>query len=345
MPGMNELENETLLVSYLSEECSEEEKEIVETWISSDITNEKLMKEMKKTWNVKAVSLQEWDIKKIWAKVNADINRKPENLFPHKYKKTGSSSSYSWILRVAAVLVLTFVASFSYIKYIKPLLSPESAGVMQETVVGKGMMMKILLSDGSLVKLDAGSSLKYPTAFEKDVREVYLTGEGYFEVVPDKRRRFVVHVNNAVIHVLGTKFNVRAWDETEIVKVAVKEGSVSLGMSQYRDKDKVVISRGEFSVLQKNGKLSTPEKTDIEKHLGWMNYDITFTNATFKEVLGQMSRWYNLKFVLTDESFADDTLSVHIRNRPVEQNLELLTILMDLTYERKGNIVTFSSRL
>ena len=68
-----------------------------------------------------------------------------------------------------------------------------------------------------------------------------------------------------------------------------------------------------------------------------------FDNVTFGDVLGQMRRWYNLSFTLTDSSFADETLSVHLKNRPIEENLELLAALMNLSYKQDGGEILFQA--
>ena len=112
---------------------------------------------------------------------------------------------------------------------------------MREVIIKNKELKEITLSDGTKVKLDAGSSIKFPDKFEDDKREVFLNGEAYFKVTSDLQTPFIVHTNQAEITVLGTKFNVRAWDQTHKVAVVVVDGKVSLRPEGVNNNKSVVI--------------------------------------------------------------------------------------------------------
>ena len=187
--------------------------------------------------------------------------------------------------------------------------------------------------------LDAGSFFSYPQRFEGDAREVFLKGEGYFEVTHKVHRPFIVHADDAIIQVLGTKFNVRAWPQAKKVKVAVAEGKVSLGSEVDSDEGAVVIEKGQLSVLTAKGKPSQPVGVNIDDHLAWMNDEMIFEDAPLHDVLYQLERWYDLQFVLADSSIAAEHINVHIHKKSIDDILELISALTDLRHQREGSII------
>ncbi len=337
--------NDELLASYLTGECTDNEKHIIEEWIQADPKNAGIMNRVESIWNYKNITKQNWDTEKLWQQIVQETNiekikaSKEGILHINVSKKETTKKLYIWFLRIAAIFLITISASYLYINFLKPAINQEEAFAWQSLTVDYGKMIKMSLSDGSKVTLDAGTKLKYPKSFDGKTREVFIKGEGYFEIQPDPNKPFIVHANKAIVKVLGTKFNVRAWDKTETVKVVVSSGKVLFGSNEAPNKE--ILSKGEQSTLNRRGIVTKPQKVNVEDYLSWMNYNINFRNASFGEVLFQLERWYNLKFILPDTNILSDTLSVHIKNRPLRENLELLATLMDLSYNIDGNIVTF----
>jgi len=98
---------------------------------------------------------------------------------------------------------------------------------LQKIIVEHGKQAKITQADGTKITLDAGSVFQYPETFDGELREVYLQGEGFFEVAADVQKPFIAHAGNAEIEVLGTQFNIRAWEHNEEIRVVVAEGLVA----------------------------------------------------------------------------------------------------------------------
>jgi ferric-dicitrate binding protein FerR (iron transport regulator) len=242
------------------------------------------------------------------------------------------------ILPLLAAMLLLISLPFVW-KFIQTSLSTQQATEWNNILVAKGEKKELTLDDGTRVFLDSGSSFKYPQKFIRKVREVSLTGEGYFEVRPDEKKPFLVNADYAVIKVVGTKFNVRAWQQTQRVEVSVAEGRVSLHSRISDPKTAVLISNGQQSILPKNGRPSNPVKVNIEKYLGWINRNVEFVNTPLLEILNQLERWYDIRFVLHDDISVTDQLTVHIQNKPLKDILELIADLMTLEYEQKGKTV------
>ncbi|MCP5107078.1 MAG: FecR family protein [bacterium] len=184
--------------------------------------------------------------------------------------------------------------------------------------------------------LDAGSRFSYPQPFQGDTRRVSLNGEGYFEVSPNKKKPFIVHANFAEIKVIGTKFNVRAWAHTEKVNVAVAEGNISFRLEKASPGSGVFVKKGQLSILPKNGRPSIPRPVNIGDHLGWLNRNMVFTNIPLREILAQVERWYDVRFIPGENIPLSDHLNMHIEDKPLDDVLELVSVLAELKYKRSG---------
>ena len=151
-----------------------------------------------------------------------------------------------------------------------------------------------------------------------------LNGEAYFEVTRNEKAPFIVHANDGLIKVLGTKFNIRAWQKSSEVIVAVAEGKVSLQNSTATGKDSVILTKGKMSMLTKDGSLTEPVDVDISQYLSWLNREIYFKNTPFAEVKDQLERWYDTTIELRDSTLLNNRITVFIENKPLEENIKLI---------------------
>ena len=152
------------------------------------------------------------------------------------------------------------------------------------------------LADGTHVWLNAGSSITYPVAFLGNERRVELMGEGYFEVAKDLSKRFIVNANGTVTQVLGTHFNVNAYDKEPEVKVTLLEGSIRL--STVNTHRSTLVKPGQqatFSFVAPSAfQLSTP---DLDQVMAWKTGVFNLNNIPLKELMQQISNWYDVDVV------------------------------------------------
>jgi transmembrane sensor len=336
--GMSEPTDWPLLARYLSGESSKKEKEKIEFWIAFDPENQKLVKQMKIMWEIPETETKSSDVKKLWhdLAVKTGIETKSEQTprtikWPFNFEKRVYQ-----LLRYAAVLLVTISIAYFFSKALPWGKQPLD---LIDITVENGDRQKIELSDGSTVLLDAGSNLRYPKKFKDDKRDIYLNGEGYFEVVHSKVKPFIVHSNDAIIKVLGTKFNVRAWQKSQSVQVVVSEGKVSLQSEEIEDQEPVIITKGQMSVLAEEGQPTKPHNVNIDKYLGWMHNEVTFENIPLKEVLHQLERWYKVRFELVDPALAEEELTIHLQDNTIDEILDLIATLSELDYERDGDTI------
>lgn len=150
-------------------------------------------------------------------------------------------------------------------------------------------VIDIKLADGSHVWLNAGSSVTYPIAFAGNERKVSMNGEAYFEISHDADRPFYVSKGEMQVKVLGTKFNVNAYDDEADSKVTLLEGSVEVKIQ----KSKVKIKPGQ-QVAINSEQLTVNNNVDTEEVMAWKNGLFNFNNAGLETVLKQLSRWYDV---------------------------------------------------
>jgi ferric-dicitrate binding protein FerR (iron transport regulator) len=334
-----------LILMYLEGDCSEADEKKVLEWKNNSEENRKEFELLKNLWDTHDLTLPKVDVEKSLEVVKQRISKFADHtetqtlkVFRIRHKKKVSQVINSFTMpgyvKTAAVILILF----SGIYFLSQLFENN---LMKEVIVKNKELKEITLSDGTEVELDAGSSLKYPEKFEDDKRAVFLSGEAYFKVTSDRQIPFIVHTNIAEITVLGTKFNVRAWDQTNKVAVVVVDGKVSLRNDNVNNRG-VIISAGQISVLDENGLLSNPVDTDTELHLAWLNREYYFQSVPLGEVLDQLERWHDIEFSLPVDSYAANHITVNLENKPIEDILDLISLIMNFKYVMNGNTVTFT---
>lgn len=176
------------------------------------------------------------------------------------------------------------------------------------------------LSDGTKVWLNASSSITFPTSFTANERKVTITGEVYFEVAKDKTRPFRVSVNEMVVNVLGTHFNVNAYEDEATVNTTLLEGSVLITEKS----KKILLKPGQQAEKQNSGAIVVNNNVNLDEVMGWKNGVFYFENASLQMVLRQLSRWYDVD-VIFDKGVPSRTFEGEIqRNLQLSQVLKIL---------------------
>jgi len=333
-----------LIIDYLEGNCKETEIQQIREWLGSNVENKKAFESFRKVWETPKSPLPKPDVEKALAKVLArtGISEDVPKSVPAKIRQLDSPRKEyplrqtvftNRLLKIAAVILFMITASYLVFKIQKPL----SENVVS---VEYGQQKTISLEDGTIVTLDAGSIFRFPDSFSSHQRIVQLSGEAYFNVMTDQKRSFILHANHAVITVLGTEFNVRAWNQS--VGVAVVNGKVALRLeNDAQQNTEVTISKDQMSFIAENGIPIEPQFVDIQEHLSWLNREKVFKNSPLSEVLDQLERWYNVELYLSDTELTSNRISISIENKPITEILDLLAIVNNCRYERENNKITF----
>lgn len=154
-----------------------------------------------------------------------------------------------------------------------------------------GGQYKIILPDGSAVWLNAATSFRYPTRFSGDQRTVELTGEAYFEITENKKMPFIVKSKSQEVKVLGTHFNINAYDDELAVKTSLLEGSVLILQSGTNNSQ--ILKPGEQSILQDN-QLSK-RLLNLDTEIAWKQGDFIFKKENIESIMRKLARWYDIE--------------------------------------------------
>ena len=157
----------------------------------------------------------------------------------------------------------------------------------------RGGQFKLTLPDGSEVWLDAASSIKYPTAFIGNERKVEITGEAYFEIAHNAAKPFKVSVNGMEVKVLGTHFNINAYNDEASVKTTLLEGSVTLT----KGSAVTTLKPGQQAQLGNSGNIKVIDNVDIDQVVAWKNGYFSFNRSGLKTVMRQIARWYDVEII------------------------------------------------
>lgn len=169
-------------------------------------------------------------------------------------------------------------------------------------VVPRGGEFKVELADGTLVWLNAQSELRYPVQFIGNRRVVYLKGEGYFEVASNKEKPFIVStLSDVEVKVLGTKFNVSAYENDADVTTTLAEGSVEVNVGG----ESIRIVPNEQLVFDKKRHTSLLRSVNASVYSAWKDGNFCFANQRLEQIMEQLKRWYDIEVFYTGEEVKD----------------------------------------
>ncbi|PZR28095.1 MAG: hypothetical protein DI535_08020 [Citrobacter freundii] len=199
-----------------------------------------------------------------------------------------------------------------------------------DIITPAGGKIELKLADGTLVWLDAQSSIHFPTAFPGKVREVEVTGQAYFEVAKDASRPFVVSIKGEKIQVLGTHFNVNSFEGDQRVRTTLLEGSVKVSSKE----KELILKPG-----QQSDGLSLNPDVDLLETMAWKDGKFKFSGATIEEIMSQLARWYGAKIVYK-EKINEEFVATINRTVPVSEVLKLLEETGQVHFEIDGETIS-----
>ncbi|MBS0027580.1 FecR domain-containing protein [Chitinophaga sp. 22321] len=155
----------------------------------------------------------------------------------------------------------------------------------------RGGQYRLKLPDGTVVWLNAASSVFYPAAFVGKERRVTVTGEVYFEVAANANMPFIVKAGEVDITVMGTRFNVNAYEQEAVIKTTLVDGAVSVASTS----TKYILKPGQQAQVKPNGSLAVMSNIDTEEIIAWKNGFFQFNDADMPTVMRQLEQWYDVK--------------------------------------------------
>lgn len=206
--------------------------------------------------------------------------------------------------------------------------------------VPRGGEFDLKLSDGTIVKLNSESELKYPVNFVGNLREVYLKGEAFFNVAHNKEIPFIVNISDTKVNVIGTKFNVSGYSTDDIIATTLVEGSVEIEALG----NKELLNPGYQSQINKHKKDITIKKVNTNLYTSWVIGIYEFENARLEQIMAQLGRWYNVEFYFNTNNLKDIRFTGAVkRNKSINYALELLEHIAKVQFQIKDNYIVIKS--
>lgn len=191
-----------------------------------------------------------------------------------------------------------------------------------QLIVPKGKRSKLTLSDGTALHVNSGTKVVYPNRFTGNIREIYVNGEVFLDVATDPDRPFIVKTNDVEVRVLGTKFNVLAYEEDHETQVVLASGAVRITSGKNRSKTELTPSQ---MYQYKNGQASVT-KVEVEKHISWIHGILYAEDERLDVLMTKLSRYYG------DEIMYDENIVNQRCSGKVDLKSELGEVLNGLTF-------------
>lgn len=209
--------------------------------------------------------------------------------------------------------------------------------------IPRGGEFNLILADGTRVYLNAMSSFKYPVKFSGKTREVELSGEAYFEVTKDASRPFIVKTSAINIEVLGTSFNLNAYENTEKIVTTLVEGSVKIN-SLKNSGNRLLVPEDQATFNIKTGQTEI-KKVDVNLYSAWKDGNLIFYDTRLEEIMNTLTRWYSADVSYVNASVKDLRFSGNLnRYGDISQILDIIKSTGKINIEFNKNTILFSER-
>jgi ferric-dicitrate binding protein FerR (iron transport regulator) len=342
-----------LVVDYLTGQIDEERLDMLKSRLQADPQSRRQFNEMREVWlaTLQTFTDRPFDKDTAFRMFLARINREKRNMpLPRRV-------SYRWLVRVAAAIIIGFFGgSLSLYLYRTP---PAPAAVSQiETVVPLGSKSHLTLADGTRVWLNAGSKLRYASDYGQTGREVFLEGEGYFNVAHDTTKTFVVKTNKIDIKALGTIFNVKAYPDEELIETILVEGKVSIGDIILKPHEKCVYTRKNDRLLvqKKNESQHAAPREEATAHnmpaikiveipvdpviyTSWKDSLWKIDHETLDDLVAKLERRYDVIIHFADAQVGQLSVTATIKDESLEQVLRFLQLTVPIDFSIRGKTV------
>ncbi len=317
--------NDETLFLFLNNELSTKENEIVEAWIEK---NPEHFEKLKLIWENSSIDQAaiKPDMENMWDKISSEIDSSEKN------RKTLKAPRFKTLFKYAAIFMLGLGIS-GYIAY-------QRINHIEwiEYISNNNNLEDILLPDGSTVALNKASTLFYKKQFLADTREVKLIGEAFFQVKRNPNKPLIVNVNDAVVKVLGTSFNIDATDSLGHILVTVNSGRVMF--HQKADTSNCVyLLKGDRGVFSSYEQTIIKSENEDENYLAWKTGILLFKNNTLPEVCEVLNKYYDTNIIIDQPDLVEKQLTARYDNLPLSEVLELLHLALDIQYIKKDDSI------
>lgn len=260
------------------------------------------------------------------------------------------SDGVKWVNKAASIVLLAFCCFIVYNSY----LTYRSELLIKET--SRGIRSVFTLSDGTEVRLNADSRLEYPANFSDTTRDVFLIGEAFFDVSKDKKHPFIIHTKDINVKVVGTTFNVKAYENENLTETTLLTGAITVTLNDPTRKQIKLIPSQKLVVnnMVHNRKMVKLSKSKMNTSVGqltyypgqttiietsWTENKLTFKNEDFSTLARSMERWYNVEFKFENKQAQQLRFTGIIEKENVNEALKALQLTETFDYVINDSVV------
>ncbi|PLX15835.1 MAG: hypothetical protein C0597_08455 [Marinilabiliales bacterium] len=313
--------NWELIGDILTDKASNKQKSDFENWLETDVANESFFNDIKEIW-VKTGNLSygySQETNEAWEIVKLKTTQKRNKVF---YLKP---AFYSVVSIAASLLILLFVG--------KAILYPDETifSAKNNSIVAQE------LPDKSVIDLNYDTELKYKTNFIRKKREVWLSGEAFFDVEQMKTKPFIIHTEHGNFKVLGTSFNISSYKNDSLLSLSVKTGVVEFFPNSLHGSIKV--KKGEQVHYNINNKKLKKHKSKTENYIAWKTKTLVFDDLRLEEITQILEKTYNTKIKFENNSLKELRFTAEFKNQSLDKILKVISLTFELEVEKIDNYI------
>jgi ferric-dicitrate binding protein FerR (iron transport regulator) len=294
-----------------------------------------------------------------WEKISSKLHDQPGAVYEYIPKPKKMFFPAGRMMAAASVAALLALTVWLVWRRQEEKAAPVAVSGVKDsvTVALNGERKKVVLPDSTTVHLNSGSRLSYNKDFGKGNRQVWLNGEAFFEVTKDAAHPFLVNTDRMTVKVLGTVFNVKAYNTKEDIETTVVEGKVEVSLKEGAEK-KVILLPSEKISLKNNSiikdgvasrtvhpginyevKTVQPDikATGMPEEAAWVKEKVIFTDEPFETVALKMERWYNVHILFKNEKMKSILMNGDFDNVNINEAMHILQMMVGFKYTIRDN--------
>ena len=303
-----------LLVKYMLGEANAEEQALVEEWLSDDMANARQYNDFKTIWEEsrKLATISTVDENGAWERFKNSVQA------PKQKETVVKTMRPLALMRIAALFILIVGGAVLGYQMFR------DKRVVNLVVASQKAPLIDTLPDGSVVTLNKHSSINYPSKFKGDTRTIALKGEAFFNVTPNKKKPFIIHVNDVSIRVVGTSFNVRS--EGGVTEVIVETGRVQVT----RNNKTVELKPEEKLKIEQQDSVMVKEEVKDKLYNYYHSKEFVCYEAPLWKLAEALSKAYEVNIVIETETLRRLKLTTTFNNESLDKILEVISQTFDI---------------
>jgi transmembrane sensor len=326
---LNMQETDKLIEAYLSGQLRDKDYQLLLDFVTLNSENKRYFQNYARKWTPEGNEVLEQS----WTQLKSKISRK--HTISMDFPKKSNVAVY--LYRIAAILILgLFLGGLATTLVIKKINKTENSFVFNAP---KGEKSIISLPDSSKVWLNGGTNIRVSKNFGITNRNIILNGEAYFEVAKNKILPFNVNAHDINIRVTGTKFNVAAYPDQDMISTTIKEGTVQISANDNKSFKKFPLTANQEAIYNRTSSKMVLSKADVDIVTSWKNNVLIIENEHYAQVFKKLENWYGVKITLEGKLDYDPNYTLTIKTESLQAILENMRYITPLKYKIDGDQV------